>query len=38
MGENSAVGTIFGDPKVYGFIFNFSFPAVKAWIEPFFNK
>ena len=38
IGANSAVGTIFGDPKVYGFIFNFSFPAVKAWIEPFFNK
>lgn len=37
VGANSAVGTISGDPKVYGFIFNFNFPEVKAWIEPFFN-
>ena len=38
VGANSAVGIVSGDPKVYGFIFNFNFPQVKNWIGPFLNQ
>ena len=33
VGTNSAVGTAIGDPRIFGFIYNFEFPEVKSWFQ-----